>query len=1157
MLIVRTINRLRMNSVELWLCAATLQLLLLTGGCQKHHRRAASHGALPVSKSGWRPVVSSNGLVYGSFGTAPLHAPQYKLPVYDLYPSSARPVATRDAAKLTSIAQSYRPTTHRTVSAPPAAPGNQPINSYLNPFALPNNGLSHFKYFQTYPLDSYVVRNSHNQFAQRPQQKHPNKHKQPTNNNLLQQLTSIQPIHFGQYQTQKPLDLYSNPIDSYGRPIEGGKRPQTVTEIYKPEVYQLPDTTSQQQEVKTAQQQTFSGYHSISPLANYAFQDSALPSSLLGSFGSFGVQSVKAREPAYPTTKSYVSPQPTKQTIFNSFSYTSNNNFKSTPSLFSVTTPKLQTIQNQYQFGTTVNDFRNIPTPQTKVSNHPKIDPNANGKGIFKPSPQDPFIKPYQSLDFNKITTYNPVSQTTTLPNSFYYTTQHNVPIHNNQNQQNAQIQNYQSQQNLNYKYENKKNIIHDNIAAGVNQQNAQKYADPPKTQLQETPSKISNQGHYEVTENHEDIITHSSPWMSSPETNRNNLKASEESALKQETFDAVFRQTTTTPYPDVTDEFVIVTESEKGYENSLSYDGQVETQSRKPSEDEFEPINRNKLKDYYYKVSTPSYGDHTYARRTKKPTEASKLVQPDVTTSQSTNNDINVPIEALPTLPPNKHFKRPSTPEPLDKDRIRKRNKIRRRRPGFANGNRNNQNKEETTTRRYEQPSSEPTLTTTVTEEVYTIRPRVRPSKQEQGQTTPSVTTDLTTSALPTISPTVPSVVRRKIAYRRPLTTPAEKFETTTVAYREPDTVKESPIMKISSRPQLMKLTSSIYEYKSSEVPDYTHKQDEKDTPTSDVSVSLTDSLKSSDEIHKEFSFHRDVKPVEIKETTTDVLKENNDFAFDATTTARPETTTRTVGKRLRPKNKLDRPKFNVKDYRNRLSSTTSTTEKTVENTPRLRYAQRKVPYTENLSNDNDNATDRKRFTPKDPRHRHNRTENNEQLEREIHSTRQAGRQRQTTIESESTTQKISSRIRNGSRRPRPTEDTTETSSTSAYSRRPLRKKIKDSETGESVQDISVTDASLSDVKSEITSERSRSESAIMKIADKKHQDHIEHLFEQSKRVSDLTLAASKDYSNPGMFKTVSGSSRRIPNYFTIATDDPILPIEAFFPQLNQKKES
>lgn len=53
----------------------------------------------------------------------------------------------------------------------------------------------------------------------------------------------------------------------------------------------------------------------------------------------------------------------------------------------------------------------------------------------------------------------------------------------------------------------------------------------------------------------------------------------------------------------------------------------------------------------------------------------------------------------------------------------------------------------------------------------------------------------------------------------------------------------------------------------------------------------------------------------------------------------------------------------------------------------------------------------------------------------------------------------------------------------------------------------------------------------------------------EHSQRITDLTVSANEDSS----FKSANIGllSRRIPNYFTISTDDPILPIQAFFPQI------
>lgn len=53
----------------------------------------------------------------------------------------------------------------------------------------------------------------------------------------------------------------------------------------------------------------------------------------------------------------------------------------------------------------------------------------------------------------------------------------------------------------------------------------------------------------------------------------------------------------------------------------------------------------------------------------------------------------------------------------------------------------------------------------------------------------------------------------------------------------------------------------------------------------------------------------------------------------------------------------------------------------------------------------------------------------------------------------------------------------------------------------------------------------------------------------EHSQRVAELTVSANEDST----FKSANIGllSRRIPNYFTISTDDPILPIQAFFPQI------
>lgn len=774
-------------------------------------------------------------------------------------------------------------------------------------------------------------------------------------------------------------------------------------------------------------------------------------------------------------------------------------------------------------FGSTFNDLGNVPTPRTKLVSPLKIDPNAGIKHYFKPSPQDPYTKNFHNLDFNKITTYNPPMVQTTTQNAQY----------NDYGYQSQNSQNYDDQETVSINYDKNKHKVSDNV--GLTQQVSHQYTNAPGMfDIQSSLNGLSHRPTYAVEENISEDNTHTPPaWTMTPQSYS---QSSEESVTKPENTNNIFERPTTVN-PDAADEYTIVTEGEKGYETDFNYESHIDTQSRRPLGDDFEPIGKTKLKEYYYKVSTPSYNDHKPYRRTKKPNGTPK----QETTTQHANKEPNdVTIETLPTIPPSLHFKRPSTSEPLVDNKVRKRNKIRRRRPI-------NRNKEETTTRKDVSTDA----STTTSDEIPTIRPRVRPikSRTESSVTTPTVTTDLTTSALPTTSATKPTIVKKKLlGHRRPLTTPSDKIDTTTQAIKEQkekDHSKESPIMKISSRPHSSKVTTNTKQtsenYKTSEIPDYSHKQDEKDTPTSDISVSLTDL--------KDYSFHRDARPVGIKETTTESVKETE----PTTIAPRTESDTRTTTKIQRPrlKTKLDRPKFSVKDYRSRLNSTTSTTEKVIENTPKVRFPQRKNPY-EIIFSDVETTTERKKFTPKEPRHKLNKTENNEQ---EIHSRHNRPKQSDTEV----TTQKISSRVRNGQRRPKPTEDSTETTSQgNIHNKRPLRKKIPDSENAQSVQDITVAETTASsELKNDATSERTRSESAIMKIADKKHQDHIERLFEHSKRVSDLTLAASKDYNTPGLFKTVSSNSRRIPSYFTIATDDPILPIEAFFPQLNQKKQS
>lgn len=56
----------------------------------------------------------------------------------------------------------------------------------------------------------------------------------------------------------------------------------------------------------------------------------------------------------------------------------------------------------------------------------------------------------------------------------------------------------------------------------------------------------------------------------------------------------------------------------------------------------------------------------------------------------------------------------------------------------------------------------------------------------------------------------------------------------------------------------------------------------------------------------------------------------------------------------------------------------------------------------------------------------------------------------------------------------------------------------------------------------------------------------------EHSERVAELTRFGTNHFESVNTAAGSSTPSRRVPSYFTIATEDPILPIEAFFPKMN-----
>lgn len=334
------------------------------------------------------------------------------------------------------------------------------------------------------------------------------------------------------------------------------------------------------------------------------------------------------------------------------------------------------------------------------------------------------------------------------------------------------------------------------------------------------------------------------------------------------------------------------------------------------------------------------------------------------------------------------------------------------------------------------------------------------------------------------------------------------------------------------------------------------------------------------------DFSTFKSVNPVTIQEEPT----ENNDditlpttiptttavtTTTTTTTTTEAPTTTTTRTTRRRPINyNVSRPRFSVKDYRQRLnqysSTSTSTTETPHTQRTRLPSRIRKPTRTTAAPEEHDEDTTevpRQRFKPKDPRFRAQYSANNnaddsvtdKRINRINTRLRPFNKQRSTT-EPTTTTMKVSIKPNLFSNRRRPTpvslkskiankyqKDTSSEEETTQYEEAVELKKV---ETTSLENNIDRMDA---------TSTPAPPPEALELSSTQRYDDDSTDKNESiiySQRVSDLTSSAQKEYETPGLFKNVSPTSRRVPNYFTIATDDPILPIEAFFPNLKDKEK-
>ncbi|KAL1512632.1 hypothetical protein ABEB36_002193 [Hypothenemus hampei] len=290
---------------------------------------------------------------------------------------------------------------------------------------------------------------------------------------------------------------------------------------------------------------------------------------------------------------------------------------------------------------------------------------------------------------------------------------------------------------------------------------------------------------------------------------------------------------------------------------------------------------------------------------------------------------------------------------------------------------------------------------------------------------------------------------------------------------------------------------------------------------------------------------------------------------ATTSSTTPEPNTTKFTRIRRPTKYDTTNRPRFSVKEYRQRLSqhistSTTTTPASTTRSSDNLRLRfpgrlrTRPSPTTassridEDVTDESANGTTmRMRFKPKEAR---------------FETTTQA------EIITEKSIKSVNTRLRPFGRNKSSTETTTAGTKVSirpnlfSAKRRvgyPSLKsriqnklmkneedKAEESTTEVDVEGVEPLNAAAEHVTTEVaTSTRlEKSTNSEMEEDEVKNQEFV-----QSQRVSDLT-SSFKDYDKPGAFNSVAPTSRSIPNHFTISTDDPILPIEAFFPSLKDK---
>ncbi|KAG8317551.1 hypothetical protein J6590_024777 [Homalodisca vitripennis] len=364
--------------------------------------------------------------------------------------------------------------------------------------------------------------------------------------------------------------------------------------------------------------------------------------------------------------------------------------------------------------------------------------------------------------------------------------------------------------------------------------------------------------------------------------------------------------------------------------------------------------------------------------------------------------------------------------------------------------------------------------------------------------------------------------------------------------------------------------------------------------TGTDEYSVNTLYPTQQVEEYQTDFHEH------EVVTTTTTTTTEPT-TTTTTTTTPVPETTTITTTSKPRIRNKYNynnsRPRFSVKDYRERLKKATSTTEAPKEeveeqnDTPRIRPPRLRgnISYKQSENTEEQTETSTRRFKPRYTGQRHAyRTSTTQSPLLQLDTP--TSTERQNTFRPSSQrrpgSNKYYSRYRTSTEAPGSAEQpSTEKLPQrpkgvfSAKKRRPfpLRTRFEPptqqgdndaqvevhSENPDAVleHDQYITKKSDNVATTTLMTSSEEADWNVPSEASVKPELFTSNTVDQgeiTKKIADLTSSPSNSFDSSGFFKGVSPSSRRTVSKITLATEDPILPIEAFFSSsLNRNADS